>query len=591
MRSRFVRSGMLALFVAGGVFALGWGEKDARACGGLFCNRPPPNPFDPLPVAQSGENIVFSVATDAATGESTVKAHIQIFYTGPADKFSWVVPVDSAPTVGVGSDLMFTQVAARTAPTFKVNWKVDGTCKPEPYGPSFDASASSFGGSSGSGGSTAGPATVDVLFRGAVGPFDAAVIHSISSVDLRDWLTTNGYFVSDQSVVIIDDYVTENKYFVALKLLNGKDVLSIQPVVLTFKGTEPCVPLKLTAIAALKDLQVNLWVLGQSRAVPKNYLELKVNEVRLDWLGGARNYSDLVKKAADEVGGNAFVAEYAGTARIMDGQIYQNGRFDLAALRASATPPVYLQQVVNQRLTAFAQTLGVLRANIPEPQSLKDRGVTEAQFYANNALYWQSNQAEFAPFDPNKLTDEIEAAIVTPLKDGQAAFDAHPYLTRLATYISPDEMTRDPLFIFNSDLPPVSNVHTAEARWMCGNQEYRQCEAPVRLILPDQTMIWFQHQAVQAGQSSCNTPLDRGALDLLPAASGAWQRAEAGEGQPVMNNGPMVATKVAEHNSTANPAQSTNYICGCNHAGKAGPYGAAALLALGLGLAVRRRRR
>ncbi|MCA9988300.1 MAG: DUF2330 domain-containing protein, partial [Anaerolineales bacterium] len=35
----------------------------------------------------------------------------------------------------------------------------------------------------------------------------------------------------------------------------------------------------------------------------------------------------------------------------------------------------------------------------------------------------------------------------------------HRYLTRLNTVISPEEMTLDPIFAFDSSLPDVSNVH------------------------------------------------------------------------------------------------------------------------------------
>ena len=101
-----------------------------------------------------------------------------------------------------------------------------------------------------------------VSFQGAVGPFDAAVIKSDDSIELKKWLTDNEYVVSDAAVGLIDVYVRENKYFVALKLLNGVGVRSIQPIVLTFRGTEACVPLRLTAIAANPDMPVLVWVLG-----------------------------------------------------------------------------------------------------------------------------------------------------------------------------------------------------------------------------------------------------------------------------------------------------------------------------------------
>src|SRR5204862_1297677 len=127
-------------------------------------------------------------------------------------------------------------------------------------------------------------------------------------------LTDNAYVVSDQASGIIDGYVLENKYFVALKLLNGLGVKSIQPITLTFRGTEACVPLRLTAIAANKDMPVLVWVLGDTRVAPRAYYELQIDEARVDWQSGGFNYfgpQGLVSQAANEAGGNAFITEYA----------------------------------------------------------------------------------------------------------------------------------------------------------------------------------------------------------------------------------------------------------------------------------------
>ena len=542
----------------------------AQACGGLFCNRPPPNPFDPLPIAQSGENIVFAVTTNPATQATTVEAHIQIFYAGPADKFSWIVPVDGVPEVSVGTDRMFTTVGAVTQPAYKTEWRTEGTCKPDPPSPLpsgpgnvQDASAAPF-----EAGADGVPG-VTVDFRGVVGPYDTAIIHSTSSAALIKWLTDNMYFVPDSSIPIMDEYVTENKHFVAIKLLNGKDVRSIQPVVLKFDGTEPCVPLRLTAIAAMKDLPVNLWVLGAARTVPKNYFEIKLNEARINWLSGGFNYNDLVKRAADEAGGNAFIAEYAGTARVMDRALWPDPRINLAVLRTMATPPEFLQTLVAQGLTTYGQTLPLLRVYIPEPQVLKDMGVPEAQFYANNAFYWQRYQADFAPFDPDKLTNEIDKAIVKPLRDGQTMFDAHPYLTRLATFISPEEMNRDPLFIFNEELPPLSNVHTATANILCGNQKYRSCEAPVRLDLPDGRSVWFRKPA----GNECFSGYERGALDSMPALAIAYEREDVGEGMKIIDNSAMIASALNAHNQPFSPPDPSGITTGPNGSGGRAPNG------------------
>ena len=49
-------------------------------------------------------------------------------------KFSWVVPVDAAPTLSTGTDRLFTPLAAVTQPRFQATSMVTGTCIP-PDGP------------------------------------------------------------------------------------------------------------------------------------------------------------------------------------------------------------------------------------------------------------------------------------------------------------------------------------------------------------------------------------------------------------------------------------------------------------------------
>ena len=76
----------VSLVLGGLTAALVPGHR-AQACGGFFCNQPSPNPFDPPPVAQTAENVLFAMEKDAA-GVTHLEAHVQIFYAGPADRFS-----------------------------------------------------------------------------------------------------------------------------------------------------------------------------------------------------------------------------------------------------------------------------------------------------------------------------------------------------------------------------------------------------------------------------------------------------------------------------------------------------------------------
>jgi uncharacterized membrane protein YgcG len=525
---------------------------DASACGGFFCDGPPPDPFAPLPVAQAGENVVFSITPDPAGGAPTLVAHIQILYAGDAAKFSWVVPVDGMPDLSVGTDRLFSALAGVTQPRFQTNQLTDGTCIPPMYGGSGGltgsggAASSGSGGSSGAGGSAAGGVTVS--FQGAVGPFDAAVITSGDAVALKMWLSDNGYAVSDAAGALIDAYVHEGKFFVALKLLNGVGVKSIQPIVLTFRGTEPCIPLRLTAIAANPDMPVLLWVLGDRRVVPEGYFEITLDEARIDWPSGGSNYfgpRGLVSQAADAAGGNAFITEYAGTSTVARAAVYANGQFDIATLQAAMTPPVYVQQVISMGLASDPLMLSLLATYIPMPDAVKAMGITDAQFYGSLSTYWA--QYAFPAYDLAGLTADITAKIIQPRQDAQMMIDQHPYLTRLDTFISPEEMTKDPLFFQADGLPDVSNVHVATLRTMCGNRDFLQCNAPIRLELADGRIAW-----VRAGSkaSTCTyAPYDLTHLATLSPLEVAWERDTVGDGTRVIDNNAMIDQGIAANNS------------------------------------------
>src|SRR4029453_1593800 len=123
------RRSLWSLLLSGaftGALILAAAPGPAAACGGFFCNQP--NGPNDQPVAQTAENVLFAMDR-AASGQFELTAHIQIFYTGPADRFSWVVPVDSEPKLGVGSNIVFSALLNNTQPRFGLEWRESGTCR------------------------------------------------------------------------------------------------------------------------------------------------------------------------------------------------------------------------------------------------------------------------------------------------------------------------------------------------------------------------------------------------------------------------------------------------------------------------------
>jgi MYXO-CTERM domain-containing protein len=117
---------------------------------------------------------------------------------------------------------------------------------------------------------------------------------------------------------------------------------------------------------------------------------------------------------------------------------------------------------------------------------------------------------------------------------------------------------------------------------MCGDNG-DPCFSPVRLHTEDGRDVHYRPLTCMQ--------YDRGQLDQLPGAEGAWMRDTGGEGQMVVDNRPEIMTKLAAHNATVElPGRES--FCGCNMGGSSS--GALLLLAAGgfaFGAYRRRRRR
>ena len=555
--------------------------RPARACGGFFCNRPPPD--GSLPIAQAGENVLFVLDQDQ------VEAHIQIVYKGDAAQFSWVVPVTALPTLDVGTDALFDRIEPPTRPSFNVSFQMDGTCKgfaSSGWGigcrgsDAYIAGATAINGAS----DVDTGSNVEVAFRGNVGPYDSVVVRSDDPTALKTWLMTNGYFVSDAASAVVDEYVAAHSYFVALRLQQGKDTSAIQPIVLRMPTGEGCLPLKLTAIAATPDLRVNVWVLGAARAVPLDFVEIGINQAKLDWFGFGRNYDKILGEAANEAGGDAFAVEYAKPAGAVAQQLVVS-QSQIDALATANSAASYLTQLKGMGFAPTGAVLTVLRKDLPLPTDLAAQGTTEAQYYGNPYSFAASTGA----FDAATLTADLEAAVFMPLAKVQPLFASHAYLTRLATFISPEEMTKDPRFVTNDALPDVDPQHLAVAHMLCGDEDYDVCHAPVRLHLESGDDVSF---GVAAGApADCNpsqTPTyDRTTVDTLPSSDVGWLRDAVGEGHLVVDNRPAIAAGLAKHNASVQLAPGG---CGCSVPGRGRPV-VAVVVAVGLLIARRRRAR
>jgi hypothetical protein len=288
----------------------------AWACGGCFSPPPPPGVSNAR-IVQDAERILF--VQDPETKTSTV--HVEVRFSGAPEDFGWVLPLPAQPEVSVGTRYIFDRLDQAAAPRFEVRSLVgnEGCSTPatasRSVGCGFASSDAAVAGGGGLGGDGMGlpndQSGVQVLDADQVGPYNYTVLAAKEAGPLQKWLTDNGYEIPESSLPIIDDHLAKGDVFVAIQLARGEGVEAIRPIVLQMQGTEACVPLRLTSIAASDDMNVVVYLAGEGRGVPKNMLHVVPNPTKLDWADGATNYPQVLSAAIDEAEGHAFSTEFA----------------------------------------------------------------------------------------------------------------------------------------------------------------------------------------------------------------------------------------------------------------------------------------
>ncbi|MBK8234435.1 MAG: DUF2330 domain-containing protein [Deltaproteobacteria bacterium] len=494
----YVTCGILAVMVSA--------PRPASACGGTFCDGAP----NAMPIDQTGENILFVL------GDGYTEAHIQIQYdpTAEAAAFAWVVPMTAIPEFAVGSQRLFDNVLASTVPSYGFNVQTDDC------GPVADASGEAGGDGAGDGG-TGGDSTGDgetgptVVVQQTVGAFEVAVLQGGSADEVMQWLGSNGFAQDPAAEPILAEYLAENYVFAAFKLQNGAETSEIHPVVLRFASDEACVPLRLTRIAAVDDMHVRTFFLAEHRVVPQNYRHVVVNPLRLDWPALAANYADVITLAVDAFGaeGKAFVTEYAGpSARVSPAGIHEpswdpDAFVGLAAVDAVATLAAQGFGECDGSACGWTHPLvaGLLASYLPVPD-----GRTAEAFYGCLSCYEAEIDAD-AWGDGSGFAAALRTRIVEPGQHALGRLAQFPTLTRMFTTISPAEMTADPFFWQNPDLPEVDQTAAfATRRLLCNDDALWTLPDGREVYVPNDgpwpafsdTMPWEQEVAEVGSQGA-----------------------------------------------------------------------------------------
>ena len=567
MNARFLAAAALGLAVQPGA---------ARACGGLFCN-------NATPVVQQGERILFALDGDATVMD------VRITYGGPPQEFGWLLPVPRGVETSLGSEQAF-QLLDGYAPIFNSVSEQLVECPNSPMDGGAKGGNFTGGTSVGIGGNNGGG--VDVISRVPIGPYDRAILDTRSVEDLRTWLDTNGYQIPDNIDDKLRPYVDAGAVFVAIKLLPGADTGDLVPLSLRFPGTTPTIPIVPTSVAADPDMGIIVSMLGASRAIPVNYQHVRINQTALDWISPGANYMDVVAQAVDEAGGKAFTTDFAGA--------LPAGTVNLPLVTEGGL-------IAARGVTNVAQ-LGAVSCNLsggdPDVQRVlvdlvplcaNDDAGAAACPETVGCIGYSTARAE-DPIDGAALAARLEEEVNAPRTRLNALFAAHPYLTRFYSTMSPDEMTEDPAFSFNPDLPEVSNTYTATVQlYQCTADGYID-QQNVRVITPD-------GDAFLVGPSAASKRIqrDRGLTVQRgdePGARVIESLPMAGNPTIVKDNSADIAARnplpVGNGGDAGNGANGGGGGCSCRAVGgttPAGPSGGPMLALLALGAARLGRRR
>jgi MYXO-CTERM domain-containing protein len=544
-------------------------SEPARACGGFFCSQ------QGL-VNQAAERIVF-----ADNGDGTITAVIQIQYQGPADKFSWLLPIGSVPgqdQIAVSSDYAFSALQQATNPNYLLQTSTEGSCRESNVKASAPAPVANSAQQD-----SAGRGSVTVDATGEVGNFDYAVISVDGNVNdpaapAVDWLHQNGYDVTPEGVALLGPYLADGMHLLALRLTKGSDSGSIRPIEITYKADAPMIPIKLTAVAANQDMGVLTWALSNARAVPFNYNALELNEARINWFNAASNYNQVVTEAADAAGGQGFVTEYAAPSSQLGRSVWsedfeRSWQEDFGAyLRSGSLTQDQQFQYLEGTYGSWSGFWDAVRKVVTLPP-----GVSFDDFRSCSACRRQG-----VSFDPDQLHAALDTDVIEPVRRFQRLIDRTGYTTRLYTTLSASEMIVDPVFRFNPDLPDVSNQHVARRVIEC-RSDLDQSNAPWRIEFGDGSVL--RGGPGSAGQWP-------GALAAQPANQRVLMLSTSGEGRVVEDNTDQINSSLVEYNARVPRAPDRGGFCSLQSAPEiprsAGAWSLALLALAGIGWLRRR---
>ena len=482
-----------------------WPAGPAHAWGTLLSR-------DGVPVEITEINALFIVGEDSTT------VHLKTHFDGASEDFVWLVPVPSTSRIELSHNDIFTRLDEETRPRY--NLLLDEAVEmwstkkmEELFGlvPDLPELAFEHERNENCYNLVEERFFPDIIFD----IFDcfckdvslqyvqerdthfATIMKAQAPSEVTDWLMERGYESGRLNAAILQTYLAEGHATLAVEVtpsayLEHLWANQIQSIAFTYAGNAITVPLQLAVSAGAISGKLTVDIAAEHRAIPENYLHVHLNQARLDWmdlygdlypgLWGPplpSNYDEILAEAIAEAGYHAFSTEYAveraDHTDIVESSIDLESLYNPENLDAFMSDLWYRDilprnKFGNPTAEFDLKLLQLLRQHIPIPdavlEDIKQRyNGSDERFheYAESAFYSSPDQYEdFYEnewFDFSGFVDDWVTYIHEPNARVQQALMDRPYLTRLATFVVPNQTKIDPVFNFNPDLGPVNHLY------------------------------------------------------------------------------------------------------------------------------------
>ena len=371
---------------------------------------------------------------------------LQVKYEGPTDEFGWLIPVPNQPKVQQGSMKCFYELSQYTQRHFE-SWGL-------PTGEhALTMSAADAKG-------TEEP-PVKVVEIKTVGAYEIAVLSTKDSGALAQWLEKNQFYFPTNKTDVLDSYVKQQWYFVAVKIklggltaiLNGTTGKlasgELNPLRISFASDHCVFPLKISSING-KPSEVQLYVLSPEPLLEKTMLEQKLPLIYSNDMAQAASRAQMIRESEKQRA--EITARHGGLGAPRDPQ--QEEELQKMAQTPEALP---------DELLHYAK---VTKADLPYSAKLIPRLADNPWWLTKQTWTFQPEQMRDLSFEPaipffsEKLASKYGYFAVAGLSE----FGADVVPTLVAALQNPNPTVRvNAASVWGRQMPTVSDSRLTEA--------------------------------------------------------------------------------------------------------------------------------